>query len=159
VLNVFHNFSAGATDFNYGGTGYQIEVRHQTSADSLSIGVALEAGPDAPRHYLGAAAVAGSGWRRGAWLVEGDVGLGVEVLDGRVKTVTVTNNSSQLAPATETTVSFEPVPGLFARVGGGAGLRLARDFDLVTRLGVHLSSSGQVGSFLSSTVGVRLRLP
>ena len=75
-------------------------------------------------------------------------------------TVTVTNNSSQLgAGVGDDRYRSEPVPALFARMAGIAGVRVARDFDLVARLGGHLSSSWQRGSFLSSTVGVRLRLP
>jgi hypothetical protein len=73
--------------------------------------------------------------------------------------VTVTNNSSQQAPETTTTSSVETVPGLFARLAGIAGVRVSRDLDFVARLGVHLSSSGLQGSFFSSTIGVRLRLP
>jgi hypothetical protein len=141
------------------GTSYLVDVQHQSSPGSALLGVGVETGPDEPAHYAGASAFIGSAWRRRWWFLEASLGLGLEVLEGRVETVTVTNNSSQLAPVSETKVTIEPVPALFARMAGIAGVRVARDFDLVARLGGHVSSSWQRGSFLSSTVGVRLRLP
>ena len=51
------------------------------------------------------------------------------------------------------------VPGLYARLQGTAGLRVSRRFDVVAQLGAHVSSIGQQGSYLSSGVGLRLRLP
>ena len=50
------------------------------------------------------------------------------------------------------------MPGLYMRAQGIAGVRLSRAFDLVAKLGVHLSSTDESGSFVSPTVGVRLRL-
>jgi hypothetical protein len=140
------------------GTAYHVEVQHQASPDSLLFGVALEVGPDAPEHYGGVAVFVGSGWQRRSWFTEGNFGLGVEVLDGRVRR-TMATNSSTTGTTTETTVTLEPIPGLYARVQGTVGVHIAQAFDLVAQLGVHLASGGLGGSFLGSTVGMRLRLP
>ena len=75
------------------------------------------------------------------------------------KTITVTNNSMQLGTVTETKVSSGPVPALYGRATGTAGFHLSRVFDLVAQLGAHISSRGDTGSYLGSTVGLRLRLP
>ena len=136
---------------------YQIDLQHQTSPESLLFGVALEVGP--VYHYFGAAAFVGSGWHRGRWFLEGNLGLGLEALTGQVRRLTITDSSAMNGPVSEVTTSFEPVPGLYARVQGAAGVRVTGAFDLVAQLGVHLSSTGEVGSFVSPTIGVRMRLP
>lgn len=136
---------------------YQIELQHQTSPETLLFGVALEIGP--VYHYFGAAAFVGSGWYRGRWYLEGDLGLGLEALTGKVTRLTVTDSSAGPGPVSEVTTSFEPIPGLYARIQGTAGVRVTGAFDVVAQLGAHLSSSFEIGSFVSPTVGVRLRLP
>jgi len=144
-----------------GGGVYQIEVQHQASPDSLPLGVALEVGPSgegATSHYLGVAGFLGSRRGSGRWFIEGTVGLGVEVVSGRVQTLTVTNNS-QTGVTSESQVSFEPVPALYARLQGTGGVQVSQMFDLVAQIGAHPSSSWKFGSYLSSTFGVRLRLP
>jgi hypothetical protein len=142
------------------GTAYQIELRHQSAPDSPLFGAAIEVGPDAPsRHYFGVAALVGSSWRRRRWFLEGTLGLGLEELDAISKKVTVTNNSSQLGTEEQTTVSLGPIPGLFLRVAGLAGVHISSSFDIVAQLGAHVSTTGQLGSYLGSTVGLRLRLP
>jgi hypothetical protein len=166
VLNVFHyndGTSLGRTDFSRA-TAYRIEMQHQATSDSLLFGAALEAGPNAPaKHYFGAVAFAGSRWRWRSWFVEANLGLGLEVIDEMVKKVSVTNSSDMLGPVEQTTVSSEPVPELYVRVAGAAGVNLTQSFDLVAQLGAHLSS-GQFGPYyfgfyLSSIIGLRLRLP
>jgi hypothetical protein len=147
-----------------GGGVYQVEVQHQTTPDSLLLGAALEVGPSSDHggmpHYLGAAGLTGARWRSRRWSLEGTVGLGVEAVGGRLTTVTVTNSSeSMLAPVAETKVSFQPVPGLYARLQGTGGVRVSRMLDLVAQVGAHVSSNWRSASYLSSTVGVRLRLP
>ena len=133
---------------------YQIEAQHQTSAESLLFGAALEVGP--VYHYFGAAAFAGSGWSRGRWFLEGNLGLGVEVLEGATKTTTVTDLSA--GTTVSSTIKDGAVPGLYLRGQGIAGVRLSRAFDLVAKLSFHLSSTGESGSFVSPTIGLRLRL-
>ena len=136
---------------------YQIELQHQTSPESLLFGAALEVGP--VYHYFGAAAFAGAGWSRDQWFLEGNLGLGVEVLDQLARTITLTYSSPEAPTVESTTISNEPVPGLYLRGQGIAGVRLSRAFDLVAKLSVHLSSSFDLGSFVSPTIGVRMRLP
>jgi len=136
---------------------YQIELQHQTSPESLPFGVALEVGP--VYHYFGAAAFVGSGWSRGRWFLEGNLGLGLEALTGQVRRLTITDSSAGTGPVSEVTTSFEPIPGLYARIQGTAGVRVTGAFDVVAQLGVHLSSSFDIGSFVSPTIGVRMRLP
>jgi hypothetical protein len=141
------------------GTMYHVDVQHQASPDSWLLGATLEVGPSGlARHYLGAAALVGSGWHGRRLLLEGTVGLGLEAVSGSVLHVSVTNNA-MTGVASETTTSFEAVPGLYARVQGTSGVRLSQAFDLVAQIGAHLSSTGELGSYLSGTVGVRLRLP
>jgi len=161
TLNVIHVGGNYAGDSPYTpGLTYQIQVRHQSSPDSMLVGTALEVGPNSPsRHYFGAAAFVGSRWVRRAWFLEGDFGVGLEVLDGREKVVTVTNDSSMLGTQSTTTASLEPVPDFYFRAAGVAGVRVSASLDLVAEIGAHLSNTGQLGSFLSSTVGLRLRLP
>jgi hypothetical protein len=159
VVSVIPPFGGVQSFEFFRGTAYQIEVQHQAAPGSILVGAALEIGPDQPRHYFGGAAFVGSAWRRRAWYAEGTLGLGVEALEGRTKTVTVTNNSSQLGTVTETKVSTAPVPTLYGRAAGTAGLHLSQSFDLVAQVGAHISTSYQSGSFLSSTIGLRLRLP
>ena len=145
--------------FVWGDGMYHVDVQHQARPESVLLGLTLEAGPSqAAPHYLGAAAFIGSGWHGRRFFLEGTVGLGVEALGGRVKRVTLTENSST-GSVSETTTSFEPVPGLYARAQATAGVRFSQDFDVVAQMAVHLSSTGQLGSFLSSTVGLRMRLP
>lgn len=158
AVNPFHAFDG---PYFSPGTAYQIDVLHQSSPGSMTMGAALEVevGGGQPNHYFGAAALVGSRWQRRWVFLEWNLGLGVEVLSASRTTVTVTNNSSQPGTVSETTTSFESVPGLYARVGGVGGLRMTEDLDLVGQIGAHLSSSDHQGSFLSSTVGVRLRLP
>jgi hypothetical protein len=72
--------------------------------------------------------------------------------------LTVSHNSAT-GTVSETDVSFKPVPGLYARLQGTGGVRVSRRFDVVAQLGAHVSSIGQQGSYLSSGVGLRLRLP
>jgi hypothetical protein len=133
---------------------YQIEAQHQPSPESLLLGAALEVGP--AYHYFGAAAFAGSGWHGGRWFLEGNLGLGVEVLEGATKTTTVTDSSA--GTTVESTIKDGAAPGLYLRGQGIAGVRLSRAFDLVAKLSVHLSSTGESGSFVSPTIGLRLRL-
>jgi hypothetical protein len=142
-----------------GSTAYQIELQHQAAPGSILVGAALEVGPDQPKHYFGLAAFVGSTWRRRSWYIEGTLGLGVEALDSMTKTITVTNNSTQLGTVSETKVSSGPVPAIYVRPVGTAGLHLTQAFDLVAQLGAHISSTGEIGSYLGSTIGLRLRLP
>jgi hypothetical protein len=145
--------------FVWGDGMYHVDVQHQARPESVLLGLTLEAGPSqAAPHYLGAAAFIGSGWHGRRFFLEGTVGLGVEVLGGPVKRVTVTNNS-MTGTASETTTTFEPTLGLYARAQATGGVRFSQDFDVVAQVAVHLSSTGQRGCFLSSTIGVRMRLP
>jgi hypothetical protein len=56
-------------------------------------------------------------------------------------------------------IAVEHAPGLYARVQGTAGVRVAASFDVVAQVGLHLSSTGGYGSYVGSTFGLRLRLP
>jgi hypothetical protein len=143
------------------GAVYQVEVQHQATPDGVLVGAALELGPGADEealHYFGAAGLLGSRWGSRKWFIEGTVGVGLEALRGAVKTTTVTNNS-QTGTVSETVVSVRPVPALYAPLHGAGGVRVSRLLDVIAQLGVHLSSEWQAGSYLSSTLGVRLRLP
>jgi hypothetical protein len=149
------NFVAPETSFYRGGAAYLVELRHQASAESLLFGAALHAGPGGlQQHYFGAAGFVGSVRRRGPLSIEGNAGLGVEALKS-TRTATVLSNGSSETRV----VVYEPAPHVFARLGIVGGLRITRDFDLVVQLAAHLSSVWQTGSFLSSTGGVRFRLP
>src|SRR5262245_30077264 len=148
-------------DWVANGNVYSIEVHRRATPESYLLGVAVEAGPNGDQttpHFLGAAPIIGSGWRGHRWFIEGSLGVGIEALIGRIKTVSVTNNSST-GTVSETKQSFEPMAGLYGRLQGTAGLAVSRSFDLVAQVGAHVSSEGQYGSYLSSGVGLRLRLP
>lgn len=141
------------------GTVYEIDVHRQSAPDSLLFGAALEVGPGSPnRHYFSLAGVVGTGWRRRSWFLEGNLGVGLEVLDAspRVATVTITSNTGTTS---DTTITLEPTALLYLRASGIAGAQVSTRFDLVAQLGAHLSSTGDAGSFLSATAGLRLRLP
>ena len=77
---------------------------------------------------------------------------------GPVQTTSVTSNS-MTGTTTDTRTSFETVPALYACAQGTGGVRLSQAFDLVAQIGAHLSSTGERGSYLSGTAGMRLRLP
>ena len=64
-----------------------------------------------------------------------------------------------MPPVTERWTPAGVFPGLYVRPAGTGGLQVSRFFNLVLQLGVHLSSNGSIGSYLSSAAGVRLRLP
>ena len=110
-------------------------------------------------HYLGAAAFVGSRWQSRRWFMEGTAGLGLEVLGARIVSTSTTTNNSQTGTSSETRVSFQPEPAIYARLQGAGGVRLSGMFDLVAQLGAHVSSDWKWGSYLSSTLGVRMRLP
>lgn len=141
------------------GTMFKVEGRHQTLPESSFYGVALEVGADVrAEHELGGAAFVGSDWRHRWFFLEGDLGLGVELLR-EMKTDVLVTNSSTSGVVAQTTTTMEHVPGLYARLQGTAGVRVTAAFDVVAQLGLHLSSTGGYGSFVGSTVGLRLRLP
>jgi hypothetical protein len=147
-----------------GSNAFQLELQRQKSPDSMLLGVALTAGPSAPRHYVGAAAFAGEAWRGRSWFAEATLGLGIEALDGYVRidsttgTAPTPDNPATITSMSESKVPLGPVPGLFVRAAGTGGYSVSRFFDLVAQLGAHISSEGDIGSYLGATAGVRLRL-
>jgi hypothetical protein len=149
--------AAGTTVMRSG--AFQLEVQRQPSPERMLLGLALTAGPDSPRHYLGLAAFAGEAWGGQSWFAEATLGLGVEALDGMAKTAMGTGEAYMTPTVTERWTSAGVFPGVYVRPAGTAGFRLSRFFDLVAQLGAHLSSNGSIASYLSSAAGVRLRLP
>jgi hypothetical protein len=141
------------------GNTFKVEVRHQTSPDSLFFGMALQVGPDVgAQHEIGGAAFIGSDWRRRWFFLEGDLGLGIEVLKSTyISSVSMSSGSTGTTMQETTTVDH--FAGLFARAQGTAGVRVTATFDVVAQLGLHLSSGGGYSSFVSSLFGLRLRLP
>jgi hypothetical protein len=145
-------------------SSFQLEVQRQRSPESMILGLALTFGPSAPRHYVGAAAFAGEAWRGRSWFAEATLGLGIEALDGyfRVDSTTGTaptpDNPATTTTMSESKVPLGPVPGLYVRAAGTGGYSVSRFFDLVAQLGLHISSEGDIGSYLGATAGVRLRL-
>ena len=143
---------------------FQLEVQRQRSLDSLLYGLAFTVGPDAPRHYIGAAAFAGEAWRGQSFFAEATLGLGLEALEGYVTfgsstgTAPTPGNPGMVTSMSEQRVSVGTVPGLFVRAAGTGGLHLSQAFDLVMQLGGHLGQDGYIGSYLGATGGVRLRL-
>jgi len=154
----------GNTTATTGGV-FQLEVQRQRSPESLLYGVALTFGPDAPRHYVGAAYFAGEAWRGQAFFAEATLGLGLEALEGYVTigmstgTAPTPGNPGMVTSTSVEKVPMGPVPGLFVRAAGTGGVRVSQAFDLVVQLGGHLSSNGYEGSYFGATGGVRLRLP
>ena len=146
------------------GTAFQLEVQCQRSPDSMLYGIALTLGPDAPRHYVGAAVFAGEAWRGQSWFAEATLGLGGEALDGYATigqttgTAPTANSPGMVISTSMRRVSVGAVPGLYVRAAGTGGLRVSHVFDLVAQLGAHLSSDGDIGSYLGATGGVRMRL-
>jgi len=139
------------------GTAYHVEIQRQASPDSMQFGVALQVGPS-PVHYIGGDAFVGSGWQWRRWFLEGNLGLGLEAREQMiVRTVVTESSTSAAGTSSETTVSQEPLPGLYARGQATAGIHLSQGFDLVTQFGVQVEAIN--GWFLSSRIGVRLRLP
>ncbi|HET6147881.1 MAG TPA: hypothetical protein VFH68_10145 [Polyangia bacterium] len=137
-------------------SNYALEVQHRTRPDGLAIGGALDAGPTS--HLLGLLGFIGSRWEKRGWFAEATLGAGLLAVRIPAATTTVTN-SSVTGSLSETTVSTQVQPALYARAVGAIGLSISDDLDLVARLGVHLASSGLVTDFLSATAGVRLKVP
>jgi hypothetical protein len=144
-----------------GGGVYELALQHQATPESILLGAALQLGPQGDyawmEHYLGMAAFVGSRWQSGRLFTEATVGLGLEVLARRVVSTSITNNS-MTGTTSETRVSFEPEPAAYARLQGAGGVRLSGMFELVAQLGAHVSSDWKLGSYLSSMLGVRMRL-
>ena len=147
--------NGGLSDAEGVRTTFRVALQWQPSPESLLYGVALDVGPQSPTHYAGVAAFVGAGRYRRAWFIEGNLGLGAEVLEGRPVTVT----SSSSGTASDTRTYLAAIAGLYLRPEGIAGIRLSPAFDLVGKVGLHLSTTGEMGTFLSTTIGVRLRLP
>ncbi len=141
-------------------SAFHLDAQRQRSPESMLLGLALTFGPSAPRHYVGAAAFAGEAWRGQSWFAEATVGLGVEALDGYATIGSSTGTASSQGTITslkQSKVPVGPVPGLYVLATGTAGYSVSRFFDLVAKLGLHVSSEGD-GSYLGATAGVRLRL-
>jgi len=88
------------------------------------------------------------GWRR--VYLEGTVGVGLEI---ERHEVTMIGPGPQLIPGT----TLEPA--LYARATGSIGIPINSALDVLAQLGIHLSARGIETDFVSSTVGVRLKLP
>jgi hypothetical protein len=106
-------------------------------------------------YFIGGAALLGGGRRFGRILVEATGGLGLQTRQSTidVKTTTVSE--------TGTTIESQGVPafilGLYLRGQATAGLALSKSFDLLASVGGHLGNLGRADTFLTSSLGVRLR--
>ena len=122
---------------------------------------ALEVGPDAAASTTSAwPRSSGRGWRRGVVSSEGESRSrrGSARRTRRSETVTI-NLPRRRGTTIEETSSLEPVPGLYARLsgdGGSAGDAQAFDWSRSSACICRRERPG--GSFVSSTMGVRMRL-
>jgi hypothetical protein len=154
-------YSPGSSTVLWDAT-YQLEAQHQSSTDGLILGAALDVGTNnsAPGSELfGIAGIVGSSWSHRRWFVETTAGVGLELarLDQVSRTVT---SSSLTGNSSVTTETNDVQPVLYLRGIGTLGLALSTSLDLVARFGVHLASSGgSSADFVSTTVGLRYRLP
>ena len=148
--------TAGAASPWASGSTYQLEVQHQTPEESTIIGAALDTGPDV--HLVGLAGLIGIRRPWGHWYLEATLAAGIEAQRLNVATSTVTN-SSQTGVSSETSVTPQVQPALYARVTGSIGIPINRTFDFMARASVHLASSGGATDFIGASAGLRLKLP
>src|SRR5581483_10538341 len=127
---------------------YHLDLKYQRAPESALFGVALENGPEL--HLLGLAGFMGARhhWRH--LYVEGTVGAGLEIERHEVTT---------LGPSLRLTAGTTLEPALYARATGAIGIPINSDLDALAQLGIHLSARGIETDFVSSTVGLRLKLP
>ncbi len=139
------------------GTSYHLEAQRQNSSDRMTLGAALDAGPD--NHLLGLAGLIGTRRPWGRWYVEATLGAGVEA--ERVNVLTSTLISSTVEPGLSKSISVteQVQPALYARVTGSIGIPINETFDFVTRLTAHFTSSGADHDFIGAGAGLRLKLP
>jgi hypothetical protein len=144
-------------------TTFQLEIQRQSSPSSFIFGAALDIGT-ASRYYgsqlFGMAGFFGSGWHRRNWFLEATAGAGLEVARLPPTIDYTVFNAAGGATMSSETVSSDFQPLLYLRGTGTLGVPIAKSFDFVARVGVHLASSGGFTTdFLSATAGVRFEIP
>jgi hypothetical protein len=138
------------------GVAWQVELEHPTAQGSI-FGVALDLGPG-DTHLLGAAALGGRRTTRGRFLFEATAGAGMEL--GKVRGTDLTTvDSSMLGTYSTVQSTLQPRLALYARADLTTGVRLSESFDLIARLGGHLTTLGLVQSYFLPSLGLRFRLP
>ena len=141
---------------------YYLEYHRRAPSDGLIVGAVLDVGPEMPSglggpstYFIGGAALVGGGRRFGRIFVEGTGGLGLET---RQSTISV--DTTTVSETGGTTVS-QGIPafhlGLYLRGQATAGLALSKSFELLASVGGHLGSLGRADTWLTSSLGVRLR--
>jgi hypothetical protein len=135
---------------------WQVEIQRQRPGASL-YGLALDMGP-IDIHILGLAAIVGSTRSWGRFTLEGSGGLGLEAIHGWAMQNTVTYSSSGGTVSTTTVGGLEAL--LYARGSLAVGYAVSSSWDVLFRLGAHLTAGRfPEASFVSSTLGLRFRLP
>jgi hypothetical protein len=159
-------FPAGASiagsNISIAGLGSAYELRVQRSeSHGLNLSLAVEIGQPLPHYdlpFFGVAGLAGKHWDHRHWFAELAAGVGVEVAKGRTETTRTTASSVSGFESTLVT-TYEERPGLFATGRGALGLPLSPSLDALAELGVLVGSLGYQTDFLSTTLGLRLRIP
>ena len=141
---------------------WYLEFQRRASSDGLIIGAALDVGPEmAPGWqgpsvaFIGGAALVGDGRHFGRIFVEATAGLGFQIRQSTIALPTVTNSG------TSATTETQDIPtsslGLYLRGQATAGVALSKSFDLLASVGGHLGNMGRSDTFLTSSLGVRMR--
>lgn len=142
---------------------WYLEFQRRPSSDGLIVGAALDVGPEMESgmggpssYFIGGAALVGGGRHFGRFFIEGTAGLGLETYQSMGAGVsTITNSETGVTTEIQSGTSF--VLGLYLRGQATAGVALSKSFDLLASVGGHLGNLGQSDTFLTSSLGVRLR--
>lgn len=144
-------------------TTFQLELQRQSSPGSFIFGAALDIGTASPYYgsqLFGVAGFFGSSWHYRHWFLEATTGAGLEVARLPPTLDYTVTNAAGGASMSRTIVSSDFQPLLYLRGAGTLGVPIAKSFDFVARLGIHLASSGGFTTdFLSATAGVRFEIP
>jgi hypothetical protein len=141
------------------GSIYELRVQRRSEDNGLNVSLAAHFGhlaPGADLPILGVAGLVAKRWDERRWYVELAAGIGVEV--AKLPTSTFTTTDSVTGFGTFVMGSKEQ-PGLLATGRVALGLPLSHSLEAVAELGFSAASLGLQAEYLSTTVGLRVRIP
>ena len=137
--------------------GQEFDLEIQKSYADWQVGAALDMGQnDQPAFALAAFVGNGWGWRK--LRLDGNVGLGLEIVDRPVHTVTETD-SSTTGVSSYAAVSSDLRPRPFGRGNITLAWQMRPAVALLLRLGLHLSSDSVSYCYGAALLGLRVNIP
>jgi hypothetical protein len=152
------SFSADAIGAAGPGSAYELRVQRPLDNHDFNLSLAVDIGQLVSGRFIGMAGLVGKHWDYRHWFVELATGVGVEVAKARTETTRRTV-SSVSGVESMLVIVYEEQPGVFVTGRGALGVPLSASLDALAELGVLVGSLGYKTDFLSTTVGLRLRIP